>query len=347
MNVKLFLFGTVLSVGIFACKKEKIVEVEKQHAWKSVGGYKFDKKITTNSAVSGDYMFITGSEISQIAAGETSNNAFSILQSDFYADRQYPIGKNYVMGVSDENVIFLSNLQYPSFCFPLFPKIDDADFASFNHHTYGSSPIASGAINENDDLLTFYQKKDLKARILFVSVKPDPLNYNVDTFFTRKIDIPSPYLTSRPIMYGYKDCFLIAYANGIYKILPDGSYAQKYTFTSFPEQFFSKGDSVYAVSEDYVYLSADKGESWAVKSNSSWERSVIRVYETNGKHIGSYNGQLFHVQIKNNGIDYVELVNDGLETSVITSVTYFDHKYFVTTNSGVFYRNESDFFSYK
>ena len=53
------------------------------------------------------------------------------------------------------------------------------------------------------------------------------------------------------------------------------------------------------------------------------------------------------VQIKNNGIDYVELINDGLETSVINSVTYFDHKYFITTNSGVFYRNEGDFFSYK
>ncbi|WP_018341519.1 hypothetical protein [Cytophaga aurantiaca] len=347
MNSRLFLLTAFLSIGFFSCKKEKIIEVEKQHAWKKVGGYDFDEKITTNSAVSGDYLFIMGKDYSQIGIGETSNNLFSGVQSDLYPDRQYPIGENYAMGVTDEGMICLNNLIYHSLDYFLLPKYTDTAFGGLNHYKYTNSPMASGAINENDDLLTFYQKKDLKTRMLFVSVKESFSGMEIDTFFTKKIDIPSPYITSRPIMFGYDDCFLISYANGIYKILSDGSYSQKYTFTSFPRQFFSKGDSVYAVSDNYIYFSPDKGETWTPKFNSSFERSVIKPYQTNGKIIGSYNGQLFHIQIKNNGIDYVELINDGLETSVINSVTYFDHKYFVTTNSGVFYRGESEFFSYK
>lgn len=75
---------------------------------------------------------------------------------------------------------------------------------------------------------------------------------------------------------------------------------------------------------------------------------MLNYKKIDDKIIGYCNSQIFELNIKIDANKYelslTELDNDGLEGKIITSVSKFDNKIYLTSFSGVYYKDYDDFF---
>ncbi len=117
-------------------------------------------------------------------------------------------------------------------------------------------------------------------------------------------------------------------------------------------------DSLIAVERSLkqTYLSVDKGETWE-------EFLAFPIYDFTGSNACYHNfevidgeiiaypkcnvAKLYHLYIKDNAFHVDTIPSDGLENTKITSISEFNNKVYVTTWSGLFYKDLKDFFGDK
>ncbi len=106
------------------------------------------------------------------------------------------------------------------------------------------------------------------------------------------------------------------------------------------EQMFTIDNYLFALGWGDLFVSSDQGETWNVFLNLSGTNWGVLQYYNVGKEVyATYLSQLARVTLVGNTLKIQELDNDGLESNQITSINKCGKYAFVTTLSGLFYRD--------
>ena len=96
-----------------------------------------------------------------------------------------------------------------------------------------------------------------------------------------------------------------------------------------------------------IFSSSDNGLTWIKGGETPWLIASVNFAKIDGKIIGYRYAQLWEVSTTETSFNFKELDNDGLDGKMITSVSEFDDKVFITSLSGVYRRPSDEFFTYK
>lgn len=93
-----------------------------------------------------------------------------------------------------------------------------------------------------------------------------------------------------------------------------------------------------------IILSSDFGETWSVFANNVDSYYGLFTFQNINADVYAYfQSQIWKVTLNGNNLNFVELDNDGLQTNQITGINKVGKNAFVTTTSGLFYRDTSSF----
>jgi hypothetical protein len=110
---------------------------------------------------------------------------------------------------------------------------------------------------------------------------------------------------------------------------------------------FTVGNTLYVNSGGIIYGSVDQGENWSVINDFSNSASGGVVYRNVGTDLyateATLESQIWKVVVNGNNFSFSEINTDGLEYNLLTSLTRCGRYVFVTTPTGVFYRDTTYF----
>lgn len=159
-----------------------------------------------------------------------------------------------------------------------------------------------------------------------------------------RIPYPTPTSVFLRHIDSYKDRFF-AYVDGDFLIIYSTGQMR-----SIPEvqgtvvEIFDYQGNVYAVTEfpELIYISQNEGETWSLFA-ANFFYAPIRFFTIRDKLCFYVYSQIAMLDVATGAI--TELDNSGLEGHEITSVNEYHGRAWVTTLSGMFYKDINDFFT--
>lgn len=148
-----------------------------------------------------------------------------------------------------------------------------------------------------------------------------------------------PYVT----IISFNDRFFVSLSSSPYIVYPTGEVEKIDDIPWSCLEFFSFGDNFYAfTSNNQIYVTYNSGENWELFSHiSSW----VSCFEIAGKLCCHRYDDIYEINFDSEEVR--ELDNWGLEGNEITSINVFNRKVYISTLSGLFYRELAEFFTYK
>ena len=147
----------------------------------------------------------------------------------------------------------------------------------------------------------------------------------------------------------YYDKFFVYYSGQFFRIDTAGNVkAFGYTPASYQQNrgvanMFTAGTNLYANSGGIIFVSTDQGETWSLFNDFSQTNASGVAYRNVGTDLyatfGGLQSQIWKVVIAGNTFHFSELNTDGLGSNLLTSITRCGKYVFVTTPTGVFYRD--------
>ncbi len=151
----------------------------------------------------------------------------------------------------------------------------------------------------------------------------------------------------------YYDKFFVTFGGQFFRIDTAGNAK---AFGYFPVTYsrnygignmFTYGNTLYINSGGVIVGSTDQGETWTLVNDFSQTSASGVVFRNVGDGLYAtapdLDSQLWKVVISGNNFTFSELVNDGLQYNLITSLTRCGGYVFATSASGIFYRDTADF----
>ncbi|MBS1662689.1 MAG: hypothetical protein JST68_16720 [Bacteroidetes bacterium] len=151
----------------------------------------------------------------------------------------------------------------------------------------------------------------------------------------------------------YYDKFFVSYGGQFFRVDTLGN-VKAFGPTPVPGQrvwgianMFTYSGMLFINSGGLIYFSSDQGENWSVWNdftNSSASRVIFRnvgkdLYAT----MATLSSQLWKVVIDGRNLNFSELNTDGFASSLMTSITRCGKYVFITTPTGVYYRDSTYF----
>ncbi|HEY6899759.1 MAG TPA: hypothetical protein VI233_03915 [Puia sp.] len=147
----------------------------------------------------------------------------------------------------------------------------------------------------------------------------------------------------------YYDKFFVSYGGQFFRIDTAGNVkAFGYTPTPVPHSngianMFTAGETLFINSGGVIFYSTDRGESWGLWNDFSQSAAGGVIFRNVGKDLyateATLSSQLWKVVIDGRALNFSELNTDGLESSQMTSITRCGKYVFITTPTGVYYRD--------
>ncbi|MEM9834685.1 MAG: hypothetical protein AAF944_28945 [Bacteroidota bacterium] len=355
----LSLIGLVLLIA--GCEEE-IIEVEREHSWQADDNFIYDNVVQMNSFATDDMLFFRGHTYftSMVAdslehpddSWQGSNTTRYFLWTTQPANEKLPIGPDFfVSTVSNGFLAFISNRNPvndgASVSFNM--KTIDENFGSFdNSHFSGGEKIV---INEQNQVLIPYSHApgggDIK--IALVDIEYDSTNvhvdHKVDTVGIRLITIDDQFQNSVITLKSIGSNFFVTTDTKVYRLNSDGRIA-----TVLEERLyniFEDSGRLLGFGRGNIFSSTDDGLTWIKGDETPWLMASLNFAKVDNRVVAYRFAQLWEVSTTETSFDFRELDNDGLDGKMITSVSEFDGKVFVTSLSGVYHRPTDDFFTYK
>jgi len=166
----------------------------------------------------------------------------------------------------------------------------------------------------------------------------DTLSCNIFT-----IDQTSPYTEHLISIHTIDPDFFLTFTDKTYKVTSEGIVSE--VSDDILLRLIKVQNAIYGISYDALYKSVDEGNSWEKLFKVASFMNDLHYQVINNEVVGFYYSQLFKIDFEKNEIR--EIMNDGLEGHRITSISKFKDKVFVTTFSGVFYKEWEDFYNFK
>lgn len=345
-------------VILISCKEEEIVEgisepvPEEQNSWTMDERFLFDKQIQMNSFADSSNLYTIGNNTFSIISPFENSFGFDVEHFflSFYYPNNYkmPVNSNLFVGSGATYIGFYPS-QNPLRSFPLEMTNFDKIFATFNMPRL----INGNGIVINDDmqvLIPYLQHDTTYKDAQVISSIPNFLSLKLemhgdgDFIDTVSYDLftiaNGGYLIS---LHSFGNDFFISCSDQTYKLSPQLELKSVFPGTLF--KIVKQEDTLYGFTNSEAFISTDNGESWQFTSNIDRSFRLSNFAIIDNEIIGFYNSQIFHLDIQSESAR--ELLNDGLHGNQITSISHFLDKIYVTTLSGVYTRNYSEFFSYK
>lgn len=357
----------LLTAGmLWACQKEKVVlkeiekqvEVEKQYAWKLSSKPSGGSSAYVNTHTTQDRLFALGHQGFLTTTGDTLAEGW-FANVDFYPiisynappEVKFPIADKFYAYSSYSNVLIKPTANFVSgTAASIYMPDIDSTFRSFYYLANTSAGLSMVINNANQLLIPYYAEgsNDPKLLLASIGVKPDNgLDY-INVLTTKVIDLPRGTSTLFPRNFQSVGSDFYFTDDNLYKVNSQGELS-----IVLPNErvssFVQVGNDLYAIGLNKLYKSVDTGGTWSKVTplgNDLW----IYNYTTIDGKIIAYRGmtsQLFEATFSSNGIALRELENDGISNEYFNSFSVFKGRVYVTTFTGMYYRDLKSFFDDK
>lgn len=159
---------------------------------------------------------------------------------------------------------------------------------------------------------------------------------------SKEIVLNNKFYSGSYSSWAYFDKFFLTHDSQTYRVDTLGNF--KCLTDAFKghdiTQMFTLNDKLFALGWGNLFVSSDQGESWNLFLNlkgTDW--GYLQYYNVGDEVYSIYMSQIGRVTLNGSNLTITELDNDGLEGNLITSVTKCGKYAFVTTLSGLFYRD--------
>lgn len=355
------------------CEKEKIViiEVEKDYNWKMHPNFTYNQAVQMNSYSIDDYLFLYGLySLSVIGPNLIGNHPIDTISGAWitnyahwvnnqHSQYKFPISKNFLIEYETDADFFRKDNKLwfvptgnpftgnTTFTFSL--KDIDTSFVRYSFPSYTQGVCI--AINNNDQaLIPYYGVGGYKLALVNVKVNSNS-NISLDTLMTKIITLNHFNAYNALKIQSIDKYFFLTTVSKTYRINSAGDITGVYDYRF--HDIIEKQDSLFAVGynnrlQHYEWVcSMDKGISWNTVANIPGEFSWLSYTLINERIIGFRNSQIWEIKRKSTGFEAIELDNSGLDGKMITSITFFKDNIYVSSLSGIFYRNLDSFFDVK
>ncbi|MEL6534935.1 MAG: hypothetical protein AAFQ98_05955 [Bacteroidota bacterium] len=334
---------------------EPMIE-EKDHSWIQHEDIIYGFKYLLNSRASEkDLQLVSKSDVLTIDVANQATNY--TLQVD-YQDMRVALSDDIIMRVNeddDENgkLVFgyLPGIEKSGLDISVIGlNISDYDPA-FRGFDYSRLRYSFGAYNNKYQVLIPYRgSSEFFSAILIAFQVEHDLRETSDFQHIRFSDVQliqipgeSDVFSSSMVTYAIGDNFILSNAKFAAKVYSNGEVKMLTDFAYNPEFLFELNGEQYAVAQDGFYVSNDDGESWQLKYSSYLASN--ENYTVVDDRVIVYRGSFFAEMVFTaDGFVTRSLVNEGLAGNSITSISEFNDKVYVTTLSGLFYKDLADVF---
>jgi hypothetical protein len=173
----------------------------------------------------------------------------------------------------------------------------------------------------------------LAAKPLTLDLAPSTLGFALGTYFSE----------------AYFGKFFLYLSQQFYRIDTSGN-VKAFGFSPVPgvengrvTQMFTLDNLLFAGGSEKLFVSTDQGETWSKFRDVLGTNFAILTYFNVGSELyATYQAQIWRVTLSGQNLNYQELDNDGLQGNQITSINKIGKFVFITTLSGLYYRQLSD-----
>jgi len=357
-----FLMFTMVSIS---CKKtvvvEKIVEVDKQYAWTELKdlSLSFNNRIQLNSILINDSTvgFINNDGLFGMNANTLK---FNSNLGGFYGFGSSTVGekptatneilvtayRDYAKAVSVASPVLTGGSA------PINPAYNnDSTFLEFQK-PYISNISPQAIVKNRFILLPFFSKlsSQQKQFAYFVSVSPKiSAGLKTNSIITLQFNaMSSIFASGLYYINSFNDRFFTSYGDDFYRVDTSGNIksfgAPMYSISG----MFTLSGYLFAVNPNgRIYISSDNGENWSLFTTLDSIWGLIRFQQIGDEAFAIYRDQIWQLTLEGSTLTIKELVNEGMERTVITSIIKCSDKVFVTTKYGVYYRMWDKFKEFK
>jgi len=353
---KLTIVFVVIAVFAFLGSCTITETVIEEPSWKLVEELDGANKIILNGNVSEENKFFLSTlyKFWKINSGE--DEPLKVYNNDYGFN---PLSMNYKPVISD----YISAYSNENLTAIIFKLNEDPNAKSYGYEyvyihnidstLYDSAELAInsfrkpvGAFNNQNQFLTVIMNsgnsKNYGARFCLIDYEFDDSYSGIAITSTQVINFYSYHLPTTYIKSFGNRFFVGTY--GItypYLVYPTGDYHAMDVPSCL--EFLNYQDTLYAFTTSYdLYFSNDLGENWELYAHfSGW----VSFFEVAGKLCCHRDDDIHEINFDNGEVR--ELDNWGLEGNEITSINEFNDKVYITTLSGLFYRDVDEFFTYK
>jgi hypothetical protein len=212
-----------------------------------------------------------------------------------------------------------------------------------------SGSVYVPAVNSNSTVNMIYR---FNTKTTFESSVSGEINvpYKVDTISSAKIVLPrvsaSPYARiSACGNIGSKAFFFPESEGWTYVLRNDNSFspvvkAQLFGFFEIAGTWFAS-----AMNSNAIYSTVDGGETWSMVGSFTKQNNWIINFDQ--RLICISGSSLYQVQLNGSALEFKKIKTGGIGQRIITSVTRFNQKIFLTTNGGIYSRPYSEFYEFE
>ncbi|RYY57173.1 MAG: hypothetical protein EOO05_18260 [Chitinophagaceae bacterium] len=352
-----------------SCKKETTIirEVAPVRSWSVDSSFKgFDRIMLTSRTLNDSVIaLVTGNKIMFLNADNPGNSRPSVIynQQGTYGYLTAPsLGQGIGVTLLDANNLKVFSIFNPVNEFGIFTYSPSYSNAANSQKAFPvpGYPNAGYPIIRSRYILApteiDYEGDKAYFGLLEVEASNVPFENSVKLISTRNLTLaPSPSTIgfSDGVYYSasFFDKFFVQFRNQFYRVDTLGNVKSfGYGPAAVPSnpqirEMFRMGDVLFAVGLDKFLVSMDQGENWTLFSQfGDLSPFALMTYVNVGDELyGIFASQVARIYLEGNNLRLQELDMDGLEGSQITSINKAGKFTYVTTLSGLYFRETSKF----
>jgi len=340
-----------LSVLFFAAchdKEETIIPADTA-VWEEEKNFTLDQRAQLNSYADGDQLLLLGlnslHRMTDLSGTAIRANVPGLSNAATY---KFPIVSNAIAVAATESIVFLYPTHYPNYNsrLPINLKQIDPFFEAFTFMpaSEGESIKISG---NNVCLIPYRAQGGQRVLRITYAIQKNTVRDNPDALSivrTEIVDIPTFDAQRFLLFEEFNNRFYLSDDKNLWSIAESGEAIR--LLQKPVAKMFKLKNELFTIAPDGFYSSTN-GTSWNRIGFVSNNMTLVNYTTLNDTLlIGYRNDQLFRIKLEP-GSKTVELANAGMEGHWITSVSLFKDRVYLTTLSGVFTKNLSDFIKLK
>jgi hypothetical protein len=347
----------ILLLSLYSCTKELDTKyVHTEHSWSLDSAVYGDGKILLNSVPINDSILAVANSYS-IKYIYTNNlkSTFTIFipGHDLYSSGlvRPSLTKEACAARVDKNNLAIFKTYMPSYMDgrPVYFSPTYSLSSTSLKELPPATVFNSGySIIKSKYILTPYETDFNAKKALFSLITFDSSNYcNITS--TKNIVIDNPplpgFYNGSYYSWTFYDKFFVTYYGQSFRIDTLGNVKPLLSDASvfkgkYIEQMFTLNNHLFALGWGTMFVSNDQGESWQIFSDlggTNW--GLLQYFNVGSEVYAIYLSQIFKVTLNGNTLNFQELDNDGLQGNQITSINKCGKYAFITTLSGLYYKD--------
>ncbi|MBI2721061.1 MAG: hypothetical protein HYX39_02685 [Bacteroidetes bacterium] len=364
--LKLLITTLVISSLFTNCRKPKTVEVEKKiyvhdtvsYAWKADVFFNNQDQYILNAGFTDKYIFYYGPNANYRRDTSLNNNnyiqgTFQLYAPNYNDNWNYtylPVLKdNFGINASSNKICIFNTLPGINVS-SLFPNLKSID-TSFVSIGAGFNFIYSNVFNcsiYNRVLVSVISSQVNESHLCAFDILNNTLSYSITNTKSIVLLNGGGFVNTTPAIIGsIANRFLVYNSGSVYLIRED--YSTKFLFNLDIYSVFKFQSNYYAVdgTSGIIYKSSDLGENWTQQYQVGSYMAKCKFIELDSKIISIRNDQIWQLDLQPTLLTVREINNSGLTGKTITNILKSNNKVIVTTLSGVYNRNSTDFYEFK